>query len=370
MWKKMPQPHVPHINLQPNTPSYLTNSHLFNNRHHEYLCSNVPIVNHHASSSLLNTHANQLTPGRKSASPSFFHSSHFNSNSNGFYNTVHDHHHSLYQQHASNFYGSSSSYSNNNNNNNQFHYNQLQSHNHHHNQQHLMASQESSLKIPTTPTRSKSLSPSLRGVLQPARLRHKQKNNETRETNDETTTTTTNSSSSQCSSNSHAIMNPSSTNSSNHFQTTSKKTTASANNHHFEPINNKSHQTINKPSGKLLNGTTSSQSKEEITNANLRNRMNPLNTDNDNSKVKLNETTFSNETKFQVVNKKQPSAEIRKPIPISAMDKKVKDVKSKENEENKPLEKETTTTAVGEISSHDNIPSTFKFVRANFSCSK
>jgi hypothetical protein len=81
-----------------------------------------------------------LTPGRKSAEPTFFH-----------YNTDN-----------SNSFNYSINFNNHNNNNNDL-VNDLNN--------------SINLKIPTTPTRSKSLSPSLRGVIQHPRMRHKIQNN-------------------------------------------------------------------------------------------------------------------------------------------------------------------------------------------------
>lgn len=101
-----------------------------------------------------------LTPGRKSASPTFFHS-----NDTLYSRQLNDcqvnfFHCAYYNKHL-----------NLNSLQNQFPFPNI-------NGSHLTVPShlDSTLKIPTTPTRSKSLSPSLRFVNQPARLRHKQQN--------------------------------------------------------------------------------------------------------------------------------------------------------------------------------------------------
>jgi len=81
-----------------------------------------------------------LTPGRKSAEPTFFHY-------------------------------------NNTDNSNSFNYSINLSHNNDLINNDLNNNNSINLKIPTTPTRSKSLSPSLRGVIQHPRMRHKIQNN-------------------------------------------------------------------------------------------------------------------------------------------------------------------------------------------------
>lgn len=146
---------------------------------------------------ILNNYANYspsatLTPGRKSASPTFFHSNDtlFNStkalnpsNSNTYYSSSNNGNHiinglkhSINNQYLNNYHHVNG----NNNHHNSLYSNHFfsQSENHSLNPNNLSLSinHDSSLKIPTTPTRSKSLSPSLRCVIQPPRLRHKQQN--------------------------------------------------------------------------------------------------------------------------------------------------------------------------------------------------
>lgn len=151
---------IPSINLQPSTPSH----------------SNEPttraergLFNQFYNSHNTHSPSATLTPGRKSASPHFFYPSsdyllsrHLNNNNNQFNGHHHNHH-----------------LSSNHHNSNQ-HFNNA---NHHAVDNHQTSFQISqinhdylNLKIPTTPTRSKSLSPSLRSVIQPPRLRHKQQN--------------------------------------------------------------------------------------------------------------------------------------------------------------------------------------------------
>jgi hypothetical protein len=132
-----------------------------------------------------NTHSPSatLTPGRKSASPHFFYSNdttfmknshnepnhrHFNSNYHHIQNN-HSHNSSNYNQ-TLNLNGNGNSHNNHvslaNQSSNNLAYQFGGSFNH----------ENYNLKIPTTPTRSKSLSPSLRCVIQPPKLRYKQEN--------------------------------------------------------------------------------------------------------------------------------------------------------------------------------------------------
>jgi hypothetical protein len=149
-------------NLSNFTQNYANNFTLNNNNNN----------NHNNNNSAI------LTPGRKSASPQFFRSNYLNeffpdrqqnlhftnqhlNNTFNFYQ--HQHHHN----HNSSFLPNNLTFSNHQNNINNNNTNSV-SYLAHHNET------NSSLKIPTTPTRSKSLSPSLRSVVQPPRLRHKQ----------------------------------------------------------------------------------------------------------------------------------------------------------------------------------------------------
>ena len=129
-----------------------------------------------------NTHSPSatLTPGRKSASPHFFHSSDSTFMKSTHNEANHRHFNPIYHHTP---------------NNHHFSYNQpgnLNSNNSHQNNHLSLGNQGSSntgyqfggsfnhesynLKLPTTPTRSKSLSPSLRCVIQPPKLRYKQEN--------------------------------------------------------------------------------------------------------------------------------------------------------------------------------------------------
>ena len=111
------------------------------------------------------------TPGRKSASPHFFHSNESSFTKNSFDG-----------QNQKHFNSSSHHISNNHNHNSNFN-------THHQHNPCLGTSNNTSyqfssscnqenfnLKLPTTPTRSKSLSPSLRCVIQPPKIRYKQEN--------------------------------------------------------------------------------------------------------------------------------------------------------------------------------------------------
>ena len=135
-----------------------------------------------------------LTPGRKSASPHFFHSNDFfkHPQYNAYNEPKHQssfggggHHHVNGGASAANFHNISTV---------NYHHNNYHAHNHHgiansggggdsalnhHNHHSVMNNfhlDSYNLKLPTTPTRSKSLSPSLRCVMQPPRLRYKQEN--------------------------------------------------------------------------------------------------------------------------------------------------------------------------------------------------
>ena len=108
----------------PNYPTNNTNGRVNNNSFY-YKTNEVNKEIQFINNQYMKSPSALLTPGRKSASPTFFHS-----NFNGSLNN--NHNETIYQ-----------------------------------------LNQDSSLKIPTTPTRSKSLSPSLRGIIQPPRMRHK-----------------------------------------------------------------------------------------------------------------------------------------------------------------------------------------------------
>ena len=130
-----------------------------------------------------NTHSPSatLTPGRKSASPHFFHSNDStfmknNEQSHRHFNTIyhhtpnsHIHNHNINYNQAINLNNSSNHHNHLslvNQSSNNIGYQFGGSFNH----------ESYNLKLPTTPTRSKSLSPSLRCVIQPPKLRYKQEN--------------------------------------------------------------------------------------------------------------------------------------------------------------------------------------------------
>lgn len=161
----------------------IKHAHALNNYHYNN-SNNYPSNNNIYSPSAT------LTPGRKSASPTFFHSTHFNNPYNN-HTGVNSHHHSLHHSnhqpsgfvHGHNdggsLYGSPNVYSFNYPNNSNHHH--LNSNNNNHQAlgpslSHTVNHDSASLRIPTTPTRSKSLSPQFRNVMQPARLRLKQQN--------------------------------------------------------------------------------------------------------------------------------------------------------------------------------------------------
>ncbi|RNA13586.1 hypothetical protein BpHYR1_015427 [Brachionus plicatilis] len=117
-------------------------------------CNNRTAYNSTCSPSAVNT------PGRKSASPTFFHSND-----------------SLYSRHLNNGLGNVlNSAQHIKHLNFGCFQNQFPFTNFNGPQLALSSQHDPALKIPTTPTRSKSLSPSHRCVNQPARLRHKQQN--------------------------------------------------------------------------------------------------------------------------------------------------------------------------------------------------
>lgn len=144
-----------------NEPNGIIQPNLNNNNSHAFFSfTNSNDSNNRIIYNSTHSQSEILTPGRKSASPTFFHSNE-----------------SLYTRHLNhghvNFFNSA--YNNKHLNlncpQNQFPFPNLNGH-----QLPLLNQHDSMLKIPTTPTRSKSLSPSLRFVNQPARLRHKQQN--------------------------------------------------------------------------------------------------------------------------------------------------------------------------------------------------
>ena len=130
-----------------------TYAHYLTNDHDSQLLHTLKIRNPY-------TEEKNSSPGRKSASPTFFHSSHFIARDSTEPNET---------------------FSNANDINKPSTYEPIQNYgqiNIPSNQKTLQSLPQIkspvSLKIPTTPTRSKSLSPSLRQVVQPPRIRHKQ----------------------------------------------------------------------------------------------------------------------------------------------------------------------------------------------------
>lgn len=134
------------------------NRNLNNHTNTFFSFSSTNSVNNRIVCNSANSPSTILTPGRKSASPTFFHSNDSIYTRN--YNVLGNFYHSVQSNKHQNFDCSQ----------NQFLFTNFNG------PQLALSTNDSALKIPTTPTRSKSLSPSHRCVNQPARLRHKQQN--------------------------------------------------------------------------------------------------------------------------------------------------------------------------------------------------
>ncbi|CAF0826640.1 unnamed protein product [Brachionus calyciflorus] len=235
--------------------------------------------NYNFKSNNNNSPAAVLTPGRKSASPTFFHNndSLYNKQINNYGSYLNSFPKHLNVNHYSNGYN----YGNVNNE-----LNSIYCTNQH----------ESNLKIPTTPTRSKSLSPSLRCVIPPPRLRHKQQNKNT-----------------------DNIQNTSNNNiNTNNLLDDKLKNILNNENIYFEPIANlklKGESCTNLKNNTQLNSNITTTNNNKITKEQTDNNVNfknskkfKSNLDNTKPSSKLNEFDYNNNIKS--IN------EIKKPIPI------------------------------------------------------
>jgi hypothetical protein len=187
--------HQRHNNHIQNTADnhHLNASHLMSNELNKFFSNNNNNNNNHIDTRMHAANNLKSPFGRKSVSPHFFYSNKTSSNSSN---------NSSFIPFGSNLHAN---FSNGNHSNvnipnfaslnqlpNNHHHQQQQQHQHNQHQHNLQTTsnylhqnnflpsfnshESASLKIPTTPTRSKSLSPSLRDVIQHPRLRHKQQN--------------------------------------------------------------------------------------------------------------------------------------------------------------------------------------------------